>query len=1182
MYLSIDVEKLFEEKLVMYPHLKNIRDKLWASDSRSRVTLMVGAGFSLNAEKIEESFEEMAVWNDLKEKLVQDLKHHLDIEYKDVLDIGQIYVNEYGRARLDEILKEAIPDDNYEPDELHYNLLKLPWADIYTTNYDTLLERAKKHIYERNYQVIYDISDIPSSVQPRIIKLHGSFPANRPFIFTTKDYDQYPERFSPFVNMVQQSIMETTFVLIGFSGDDPNFHKWTTWVLKNLGEHMPKIYMIGYGQKYRKAELEAKGITLIDFEEVYRGSETPFYSMFNDLFDFLAYKQREEKTKWPHRNYKTKDIDNFKYNRETYPGWVVMPDEIRRKYAKVVLVYGREYLSTISNKEIDDNMIRALTEILWGYEKFSIPLDYNVHKQFQKLLEKLKDKEDKEDRKRKDQILFHLVLRLLREARLDCNQLDFEKYQTILENLKLNNEQKHHLTHEKILYYLNFNDIEVVESLMDEWKVGLKEIEWGIKKASLFIRLNETNKAKKMLETYLQTIRSLLAIKPDDYRLLSLESIALHNRNRIMRQWDYGYDRLKYLNTKYCDIVKEFNRTIISIKKYGNNFGTKKKRGFDPGTATITSSFGDYLNQELLDSFAVLQMKEIFDLSLTDEGQYDLALINLEINHPLYSQIIRMNRVKMKKIDELFSREIVYQLDDYKLSVLVRILMNVISNKSKSPMDLNGALEILSRIYFALPLEVQRDVDAKIFQFINEKQNIATVDIEILQRIIKRMAFSKNKGDAKSFFEKLMSISIRSQANKDQSFYKNRFFEPFLIIFHTRERVSHLEISDKQLLYLFTELKNKTDYSIREVALIRLTFLALTNSLPKHYYDRFISDIESEIKDRKYGLSDFIPYSIFDMLIHQNEAPSVALQEDFVKKEIPKFYEGNIISIGRDLSYFNELTQIMLDYIGSQKKRIPEFTTYKEWLGKFYRWWESQKAGLLKKPDQTDDFLPSPDYLFTLIIILKNHIWGSIPKEYLDEGDIKKAKQVFVEIDEKRPDLSLYLVPCFERLNIDINYSLKDILYGLQDSDIEKVKVSANLLYDYLVFIDKKEVQEEITTIKTELFNMIKYGSQEILKVAVDTLFYTIKNVPDVIETRDCEFIIDQVNNYLKRIKDGNVKILVADDFELIASFSKIIAYICKNKSEVTGNKLDEWKEYIRNHRLPEVRIQTDILDTLI
>ena len=266
--MTKDVEKFFRKNLTMYPHLKAIRDRLWTNNGKSRVSVMIGAGFSLNAKKVESNFVGMALWNDLKNRLVQNLSHYQDIqEHKDVLEIGQIYVEEYGKSSLDEILKEVIPDDNYEPDELHYSLLNLPWTDIYTTNYHTLLERAKKSVYERNYQVVYDINEF--------VVLYNLVLLNYMEVFLLIDHLFLQKRIMmniqknyPLLNMVQQSIMETTFILLGFSGDDPNFSRWTTWVLNNLGEHMLKIYMIGYGQKHRQSELRAKGITLIDFEEL--------------------------------------------------------------------------------------------------------------------------------------------------------------------------------------------------------------------------------------------------------------------------------------------------------------------------------------------------------------------------------------------------------------------------------------------------------------------------------------------------------------------------------------------------------------------------------------------------------------------------------------------------------------------------------------------------------------------------------------------------------------------------------------------------------------------------------------------------------------------------------------------------------------------------------------------------
>lgn len=234
-------KKNFED----YELLEDIRKKLWTADGKSRVSIMVGAGFSRNATKIDDSLPSMALWDNLR----IDLLHALgDKEkYKDmtVLELGDVYEERFGIISLENLLKTKIPDENYEPNTLFADLLSLPFSDIYTTNYDTLLERASKNIFTRQYQIIHDIHDIPGSTSPRIVKLHGSFPSNRPFVFSQKSYNEYPTKSAPFVNMVQQSIMETTMILIGFSGDDPNFKNWIEWVSNALGDHRPKIFMLG-------------------------------------------------------------------------------------------------------------------------------------------------------------------------------------------------------------------------------------------------------------------------------------------------------------------------------------------------------------------------------------------------------------------------------------------------------------------------------------------------------------------------------------------------------------------------------------------------------------------------------------------------------------------------------------------------------------------------------------------------------------------------------------------------------------------------------------------------------------------------------------------------------------------------------------------------------------------------
>ena len=93
--------------------------------------------------------------------------------------------------------------------------------DVFTTNWDTLLESARVNVGKRNYSVVKEMGQLPKQAQPRIIKLHGSLPSQLPLIITEGDYRTYPDKFDPFVNTVRQAMLETVFCLIGFSGQRP-------------------------------------------------------------------------------------------------------------------------------------------------------------------------------------------------------------------------------------------------------------------------------------------------------------------------------------------------------------------------------------------------------------------------------------------------------------------------------------------------------------------------------------------------------------------------------------------------------------------------------------------------------------------------------------------------------------------------------------------------------------------------------------------------------------------------------------------------------------------------------------------------------------------------------------------------------------------------------------------------
>lgn len=185
-------------------HLEQVRRALWKEGSSASASVMVGAGFSRNATPLKPHGLPFPSWKTLIAGIVDALypssltadserkrAQMLGASPSGMLALAQEYEAAFGRAPLDSFVRSMIPDLDFAPGRLHQLLLSLPWADVLTTNYDTLLERATKDVYQRRYHVITKTERIPSSHRPRIVKLHGSFPSDTPFILTEEDFRCY-------------------------------------------------------------------------------------------------------------------------------------------------------------------------------------------------------------------------------------------------------------------------------------------------------------------------------------------------------------------------------------------------------------------------------------------------------------------------------------------------------------------------------------------------------------------------------------------------------------------------------------------------------------------------------------------------------------------------------------------------------------------------------------------------------------------------------------------------------------------------------------------------------------------------------------------------------------------------------------------------------------------------------
>ncbi|SMD13055.1 SIR2 family NAD-dependent protein deacylase [Primorskyibacter flagellatus] len=326
------------DKLPDFPAFKSFARALW----EKQAAVMVGSGFSRACLR-EPTASAPPLWGDFKARMEIALGYGSGYA-PDALRLAQEYQILHGEDGLDRLIRELVPDERWSPGPLHKQLLELPWQDVLTTNWDTLLERTTPETPDRVYSCIRTVQDIAHQVAPRIIKLHGSLPSHKPFIFTEDEFRTYPANFAPFVNLAQQVMLEHELCLIGFSGVDPNFLAWSGWARDTLGASTRRIRLVGSLNLTppARALLEARNVTPIDLgplvEKVHSSEKHEraleiFFEALNlakppSPFDWVKASGRFSAPSNPPDQEKAsrKEVaETWAEDRMSYPGWVVGP-----------------------------------------------------------------------------------------------------------------------------------------------------------------------------------------------------------------------------------------------------------------------------------------------------------------------------------------------------------------------------------------------------------------------------------------------------------------------------------------------------------------------------------------------------------------------------------------------------------------------------------------------------------------------------------------------------------------------------------------------------------------------------------------------------------------------------------------------------------------------------------------
>lgn len=583
----------------LYPYLKEIAERLFSGHA----AIMVGSGLSKNAKRHSPSCRSFPDWSELGDQFYEKLyerKPDADNRYLSASKLAHEVEAAIGRPALDQLLRDAIPDQDYEPSPLHVKLLDLPWTDIFTTNYDTLLERACRSVTSRRYDIVVNSDDLVYSERPRIVKLHGSFPTGRPFIVTDEDYRRYPDAFAPFVNTVRQALLENTLCLIGFSGDDPNFLQWIGWIHDNLGRrNSPKIYLVGtlsLSDSQRKL-LERRNIVTVDMSE-YRDIEADDHGRALGRFvAFLQSSKGEFNTlDWPRGDDPVRPDDGadraskirellpiWKAQRRSYPGWVIVPEARRRALWSATRRW-------INNPPVDESLpcfidLEFSYELIWRMERCQCPISSNqidfleatlnrylsadVDKCLETLSAPLEDHSlHNPTRNEVRNMCHHILLALLRYYREEGQIEEWTRTCARLDDrvTTMSPEHKAQLYYERALLALFELNPEKLKQRIKGWPIDNSLPFWEAKRAGLLAEVGQVHDATRILENSLTTIRVKNNLKPvmTDYSLVSRESLVMLLLRSVQLSSVFPAGELE----KWQEDTKEFKDRWHVLRQY--------------------------------------------------------------------------------------------------------------------------------------------------------------------------------------------------------------------------------------------------------------------------------------------------------------------------------------------------------------------------------------------------------------------------------------------------------------------------------------------------------------------------------------------------------------------------------------------------------------------------------------
>lgn len=675
-YGFIKAKKLTKEE----ESFNDIVDSILQAFIHNRISAFVGTGFSLNAKPIDSKIH-LPLWPQVGKELKKEFKRRDPsniIDCEDPIKLAGLFSAQYTHDELDNFLEKIINDVNFEPKQVHKKFVELNWNNIFTTNYDTLLERADEETLHRYIKIIED-KEIPKAGKPRIVKLHGSFTDAKPYIMTEEDFRTYQQNHEIFITEVKSSFVNDTIILLGFSGDDPNFKNWSGWLRDQLEKDKTNNIILVSVNKLSTPEkkyFEKNNIKILDLN-IYlnRYPTTKLSDLFVKLFDFWNNipdtktennANNKELIEWIEKLWKPKvrieqeiKKNNFekllkeitkswKKERKTYPGNIALP----YNYNNQLFWKTRDFVDDlVFLRKLDNNeqSINFLYELDWRWNLCCIPL-------FQHTIEAYKKAIGFEEKKHKLKInkfpktvqkkALKLLITLYRTYREDGdNQIC-----TVIEKIIAANNALLEKDDREIFYYQT--TITLLYKLkykaflrnINNWNLPKTNIRFNIVKAGLLAETGNEQEAIKLLQHLLKNLTNKLKKKPKELEYLFQENLInwlliwIHYSTRFTKDFpDFHIEeenlrkRNKHLATLGCDIIEILNTYSKDI--YVNKQKKLEKKEFDNITSSqmlINSEEAPFASFIYMNIFEKIGFPyKINNSTLGDSGCFEIAINNI-------------------------------------------------------------------------------------------------------------------------------------------------------------------------------------------------------------------------------------------------------------------------------------------------------------------------------------------------------------------------------------------------------------------------------------------------------------------------------------------------------------------------------------------------------------------------